>query len=44
MRRAAGFRPCKRCQPDKANPQQHRLDKITACRLLEQETPVTLES
>ena len=42
---AAGFRPCKRCQPDKANPQQHRLDKIThACRLLEQETPVTLES
>ncbi|WP_372588214.1 Ada metal-binding domain-containing protein [Acidovorax sp. BLS4] len=23
---AAGFRPCKRCQPDKANPRQHRLD------------------
>ncbi len=42
---AAGFRPCKRCQPDKANAQQHRLDKIThACRLLEQETPVTLEA
>ena len=42
---AAGFRPCKRCQPDKANPRQHRLDKIThACRLLEQETPVTLEA
>lgn len=42
---AAGFRPCKRCQPDKANPLQHRLDKIThACRLLEQETPVTLEA
>lgn len=41
----AGFRPCKRCQPDKANAQQHRLDKIThACRLLEQETPVTLET
>ncbi|HHU7901799.1 TPA: Ada metal-binding domain-containing protein, partial [Escherichia coli] len=41
----AGFRPCKRCQPDKANAQQHRLDKIThACRLLEQETPVTLEA
>ncbi|HHM4102855.1 TPA: bifunctional DNA-binding transcriptional regulator/O6-methylguanine-DNA methyltransferase Ada [Escherichia coli] len=42
---AAGFRPCKRCQPDKANAQQHRLDKIThACRLLEQETPITLEA
>lgn len=42
---AAGFRPCKRCQPEKANAQQHRLDKIThACRLLEQETPVTLEA
>ena len=42
---AAGFRPCKRCQPDKANPRQHRLDKIThVCRLLEQETPVTLEA
>ncbi|ENK3379866.1 bifunctional DNA-binding transcriptional regulator/O6-methylguanine-DNA methyltransferase Ada [Escherichia albertii] len=42
---AAGFRPCKRCQPDKANAQQHRLDKITrACRLLEQETPVTLDA
>ncbi len=25
---AAGFRPCKRCQPDKANPLQHRLDKL----------------
>ncbi|HHQ9038961.1 TPA: Ada metal-binding domain-containing protein, partial [Escherichia coli] len=23
---AAGFRPCKRCQPEKANAQQHRLD------------------
>ena len=41
---AAGFRPCKRCQPDKAHPQQQRLDKITrACRLLEQELPVTLD-
>ena len=41
---AAGFRPCKRCQPDKAHPQQQRLDKITrACRLLEQESPVTLD-
>ncbi|HKS32993.1 MAG TPA: bifunctional DNA-binding transcriptional regulator/O6-methylguanine-DNA methyltransferase Ada [Enterobacteriaceae bacterium] len=41
---AAGFRPCKRCQPDRAHPQQQRLDKITrACRLLEQESPVTLD-
>lgn len=41
---AAGFRPCKRCQPDKAHPQQQRLDKVArACRLLEQETAVTLE-
>lgn len=41
---AAGFRPCKRCQPDKAHPQQQRLDKVAiACRLLEQDTPVTLE-
>ncbi len=40
----AGFRPCKRCQPDKAHPQQQRLDKVAkACRLLEQDTPVTLE-
>lgn len=40
---AAGFRPCKRCQPDKAHPQQQRLDKIArACRLLEQDAPVTL--
>ncbi|WLI77809.1 bifunctional DNA-binding transcriptional regulator/O6-methylguanine-DNA methyltransferase Ada [Kosakonia sp. H02] len=41
---AAGFRPCKRCQPDKAHPQQQRLDKVAkACRLLEQDSPVTLE-
>ncbi|NCF05302.1 MULTISPECIES: bifunctional DNA-binding transcriptional regulator/O6-methylguanine-DNA methyltransferase Ada [Kosakonia] len=41
---AAGFRPCKRCQPDKAHPQQQRLDKVaTACRLLEQDMPVTLD-
>ncbi|PDO84064.1 bifunctional DNA-binding transcriptional regulator/O6-methylguanine-DNA methyltransferase Ada [Kosakonia sacchari] len=40
----AGFRPCKRCQPDKTHPQQQRLDKVTkACRLLEQDTPITLE-
>lgn len=41
---AAGFRPCKRCQPDKAHPQQQRLDKVAkACRLLEQDSPITLE-
>ncbi|WP_039058733.1 bifunctional DNA-binding transcriptional regulator/O6-methylguanine-DNA methyltransferase Ada [Enterobacter sp. Bisph1] len=40
----AGFRPCKRCQPDKAHPQQQRLDKVaTACRLLEQDAPISLE-
>ncbi len=33
---AAGFRPCKRCQPDKDYPQQQRVDKVAqACRLLE---------
>jgi AraC family transcriptional regulator of adaptative response/methylated-DNA-[protein]-cysteine methyltransferase len=32
----AGFRPCKRCQPDKLAPQQQRIDRITqACRILE---------
>ncbi|MDX6041076.1 bifunctional DNA-binding transcriptional regulator/O6-methylguanine-DNA methyltransferase Ada [Scandinavium lactucae] len=41
---AAGFRPCKRCQPDKADPQQQRIDKVTeACRLLEQERTLTLD-
>ena len=41
---AAGFRPCKRCQPDKQHPRQQLLDKITrACRLLEQESPITLD-
>lgn len=41
---AAGYRPCKRCQPDKASAQQQRLDKITrACKLLEQEIPLTLD-
>lgn len=40
----AGFRPCKRCQPDKNSAQQHRLDKIArACQLLEQESPLTLD-
>ncbi|MDP1114639.1 Ada metal-binding domain-containing protein, partial [Klebsiella pneumoniae] len=42
---AAGFRPCKRCQPDKDYPQQQRIDKVAqACRLLEQEAPLTLEA
>lgn len=41
---AAGFRPCKRCQPDKDSAQQHRMEKIAhACQLLEQELPLTLE-
>lgn len=32
----AGFRPCKRCQPDKPGPEQQRIDRITeACRILE---------
>ncbi|MGB7801128.1 bifunctional DNA-binding transcriptional regulator/O6-methylguanine-DNA methyltransferase Ada [Buttiauxella sp.] len=32
----AGFRPCKRCQPDKQAPEQQRIDRITqACRILE---------
>ncbi|VFS59307.1 Regulatory protein of adaptative response [Raoultella planticola] len=42
---ADGFRPCKRCQPDRSDPQQQKVDKVTrACRLLEQEAPVTLET
>ncbi len=42
---AAGFRPCKRCQPDKDDPQQQRVDKVAqACRLLEQDAPLTLEA
>ena len=41
---AAGFRPCKRCQPDKDSAHQHRLEKIShACQLLEQESPLTLD-
>jgi AraC family transcriptional regulator, regulatory protein of adaptative response / methylated-DNA-[protein]-cysteine methyltransferase len=41
---AAGFRPCKRCQPDKADPHQQRIDKVAAaCRLLEQEQTLTLD-
>lgn len=40
---SAGFRPCKRCQPDQLCADKHRLDKIEkACRILERGTPVTL--
>jgi AraC family transcriptional regulator of adaptative response/methylated-DNA-[protein]-cysteine methyltransferase len=36
----AGIPPCKRCQPDKDDPQQQRVDKVAqACRLLEQDAP-----
>ncbi|WP_238085284.1 bifunctional DNA-binding transcriptional regulator/O6-methylguanine-DNA methyltransferase Ada [Pseudescherichia vulneris] len=39
----AGFRPCKRCQPDRPADKRSLAQKITAaCRLLEQETPITL--
>ncbi|HFK3786272.1 TPA: bifunctional DNA-binding transcriptional regulator/O6-methylguanine-DNA methyltransferase Ada [Klebsiella oxytoca] len=42
---AAGFRPCKRCQPENSDPQQQKVEKVAAaCRLLEQETPITLEA
>lgn len=42
---AAGFRPCKRCQPDSLSPERQKIDKVTqACRLLEQDSPVTLEA
>ncbi|MBV4411952.1 bifunctional DNA-binding transcriptional regulator/O6-methylguanine-DNA methyltransferase Ada [Enterobacteriaceae bacterium YMB-R22] len=42
----AGFRPCKRCQPDKSHPHAAQQAKIVqACRLLEaSETPLTLEA
>ncbi|QLP07139.1 bifunctional DNA-binding transcriptional regulator/O6-methylguanine-DNA methyltransferase Ada [Klebsiella oxytoca] len=42
---AEGFRPCKRCQPEQSDPQQQKVEKVAAaCRLLEQETPMTLEA
>ncbi|QHI86804.1 bifunctional DNA-binding transcriptional regulator/O6-methylguanine-DNA methyltransferase Ada [Klebsiella sp. MPUS7] len=42
---AEGFRPCKRCQPEKSDPQQQKVEKVAAAsRLLEQETPMTLEA
>lgn len=41
---AAGYRSCKRCQPDRADPEQQRRDKVEkACHLLEQGSSVTLE-
>lgn len=40
----AGFRPCKRCMPDKRDPQEQKLAKVEhACRLLEQDPMLTLE-
>jgi methylphosphotriester-DNA--protein-cysteine methyltransferase len=39
-----GFRPCKRCMPDKRDPQAQKLAKVEhACRLLEQDPALTLE-
>ncbi|MCU6670301.1 bifunctional DNA-binding transcriptional regulator/O6-methylguanine-DNA methyltransferase Ada [Enterobacteriaceae bacterium H4N4] len=40
----AGFRPCKRCRPDQRDPDAQRVATIEkACRLLEQDQPLTLE-
>ena len=41
---AAGFRPCKRCQPDKAPPEQQKAMRIAAaCRLMaSSDAPLTL--
>lgn len=45
MAQQAGFRPCKRCQPDRPADEHSLAQKITAaCGLLEQETPITLEA
>ncbi|HCR3981407.1 TPA: bifunctional DNA-binding transcriptional regulator/O6-methylguanine-DNA methyltransferase Ada [Kluyvera ascorbata] len=42
---AGGFRPCKRCQPDALSPEQQKIAKVAhACRLLEQDSPVTLDA
>ncbi|MFV0264681.1 MAG: bifunctional DNA-binding transcriptional regulator/O6-methylguanine-DNA methyltransferase Ada [Kluyvera sp.] len=42
---AGGFRPCKRCQPDTLSPEQQKIAKVAhACRLLEQDRPVTLDA
>lgn len=41
----AGFRPCKRCAPDKADPQAAKMAKIEkACRLLEEDSTLTLNA
>jgi len=41
----AGFRPCKRCLPDQADPQAQKLARVEkACRLLEQEQILTLDT
>lgn len=41
----AGYRPCKRCLPDKYDPQEQTLAKVEqACRLLEQDPSLTLEA
>lgn len=41
----AGFRPCKRCQPDTLDPQLQKVNKVAiACRMLEQDAPVTLDA
>ena len=41
----AGFRPCKRCQPDTLDPQLQKVNKVAiACRMLEQDAPVTLDT
>jgi AraC family transcriptional regulator of adaptative response/methylated-DNA-[protein]-cysteine methyltransferase len=44
--KAAGFRPCKRCQPDKIPPEQQRIERIAqACRIIEAcPEPLTLEA
>jgi AraC family transcriptional regulator of adaptative response/methylated-DNA-[protein]-cysteine methyltransferase len=40
----AGFRPCKRCKPDRASPVEHAEKIASACRLIESsETPPSLE-
>ncbi|MNB89318.1 Bifunctional transcriptional activator/DNA repair enzyme Ada [compost metagenome] len=40
----AGFRPCKRCRPDLRDPNAQRVTTIEkACRLLEQDQPLTLD-
>ncbi|WP_058912821.1 bifunctional DNA-binding transcriptional regulator/O6-methylguanine-DNA methyltransferase Ada [Entomohabitans teleogrylli] len=40
---AAGFRPCKRCQPDRAPEARRQAQIALACRLLEEsETPLSL--